>query len=170
MPNPSKPTHPNDGAPPPVFFPPGTRPARKGQRLDWNAVARQVARGLSTEEIARSLGVPVDRIERNFERSPRFLERIEYERKRLADDAAARFERLSLQVSDGLARIAAEGDAKVLLWLAERFNLGRRPLKWPPPPDLTLTEEGRRELRARVAAIAREVEAETARIGGSGEK
>ena len=165
----SKSAGPNSGALPSVFFPPGTRPRRKGQRLDWNAVARQVARGVSVEEIARSLGVPVDRIERNFERSQRFLDRIEYERKRLADDAASRFERLALQVSDGLSRIAAEGDAKVLLWLAERFSLGQRPLKWPPKPDLTMTEEGRRELRRRVAQIAREVEAEDAREAASGQ-
>jgi hypothetical protein len=152
---------PADGTlPEPVFFPAGTRPVKKGQRLDWNWVARQVARGVHLEEIARSQGVPVERIERNFERSDRFLDRIEYERKRLADDAAARFERLALQVSDGISRIAAEGDAKVLLWLAERFNLGRRPIKWPPPPDPTRTEEGRRQLRQSFLSIVDVIRAE----------
>ena len=113
-------------------------PPVPGQRLDWGAAARLIARGESIEAVAASFGVPIERIQRNLERSGRFCRRIEKEQKRLVIEAANRFDGMVVQVADRVVQSASEGDAKVLLWLAERLHVGQRPFvpfqfKNPPP-------------------------------------
>ncbi|HUN51977.1 MAG TPA: hypothetical protein VMU42_12700, partial [Candidatus Sulfotelmatobacter sp.] len=71
-------------------------------------------------------GVPVERIRRNLDRSDRFRALVKNQRRYLMNEAADRYDALLLTVAEGLARTAAAGDAKVLLWLAERLGLGQR--------------------------------------------
>jgi hypothetical protein len=122
------------------------RPPPKRRRLDWLAAARQLASGKSPEAVAKGFGVPLARILRNLDRSPRFRLRIDKERARFAQYAATRFNSLTLDVAEGLAAAAADGDGKVLQWLTERLELGshaaaeRRALY-----DRWLAEQRRRE-------------------------
>jgi hypothetical protein len=100
------------------------QPLTKRRRLDWLAAARQLASGKSPEAVAKNFGVSLARILRNLDRSPRFRLRIDKERARFAQYAATRFNSLTLDVAEGLAAAAADGDGKVLQWLTERLELG----------------------------------------------
>lgn len=104
------------------------RPGR-GQRLDWAAVAREIAKGRSPEDIAREFGCRVERIWRNMKRSRHFRARVELELDRLKLQTSIQFRNLAGYAVRQLERRTEKLDAKTLLWLAERLRLGGRPLK-----------------------------------------
>jgi hypothetical protein len=108
-----------------VAFPglPRAVPPRPGERLHWRRVARQLALGKSTDEVAAEFGVPAQRIRRNLRRSLRFRDYIKEETDQVAEEAKRRSASLPFRYSQALADALGKGDPRLLLWIGERLGI-----------------------------------------------
>ena len=122
------------------YFPSGLGRSRLKDE-DWARVAYFIAAGVSVTEVARHFGVSRTTIWRGMQRSSGLRHRIQAERRMFQRESDNRFVALRHAVVDGLQQAIGAGNVRVLLWAAERLDLGgtilpqqeRRPLRRPVP-------------------------------------
>jgi hypothetical protein len=136
-------------------------PPRPGERLPWRQVARQLALGKTTDEVAEEFAVPALRIRRNLRRSLRFRDYIKEETDDVAEEAKRRAAALPFRYSEALVDALGKGDPRLLLWIGERLGIPRGK-KGVTSMTAEEAAEARVSLAAKIAAASKEYEREEA--------
>ncbi|MGQ0663545.1 MAG: helix-turn-helix domain-containing protein, partial [Pseudomonadota bacterium] len=98
-------------------------PAR-ATRIDGAAAARLLGQGLPSAEVASRLGCSRQPVWRILQRSKRVLGAAAAARERIAAEADAALLALLPGLVEALGREVQQGNARVLLWLAQRLGVG----------------------------------------------
>lgn len=122
------------------YFPSGLGRSRLKDE-DWARVAYFIAAGVSTTEVAKHFGVSRSTIWRGMQRSSGLRHRVQAERRMFQRESDNRFVALRHAVVDGLQHAISAGNVRVLLWAADRLDLGgtilpqkeRLPVRRPIP-------------------------------------
>lgn len=117
----------------------------------WAGVAYFLAAGVSVMEVARHFGVSRTTIWRGLQRSAGLRHRIRAERNMRRRESDGRFVALRNAVVDGLQQAILDRNIRVLLWAADRLDLGGSVL--PREDD----DPMRRSARARARRTPRAV-------------
>ena len=119
---------------------------RRATRIDWQEVARLLASGNSTAQVARLVGCSRRHIWRILRRSRRLDEALAGEIEHEATNASLLLAALRPALAEALAREVQKGNVNVLLRLADRLNVFERP-GGPAGDNHVMThEEALREL------------------------
>lgn len=105
------------------YFPSGMGRSRLKDE-DWARVAYFLAAGVSVTELAKHFGVSRTTIWRGLQRSAGLRYRVLAEQRMLRRESDSRFAALRHAVVDGLQQAITAGNVRVLLWMAERLDLG----------------------------------------------
>lgn len=105
------------------YFPSGLGRSRLKDE-DWARVAYYLAAGVSATEVARHFGVSRSTIWRGMQRSSGLRHRVQAERRMFQRESDNRFVALRHAVVDGLQHAISAGNIRVLLWAADRLDLG----------------------------------------------
>ncbi|MFV3130554.1 helix-turn-helix domain-containing protein [Niveispirillum sp. KHB5.9] len=122
------------------YFPSGLGRSRLNDE-QWARVAYFIASGVSVMEVAKYFGVSRTTIWRGMQRSSGLRYRILHERKMFQRESDNRFVALRQAVVTGLQQAISAGNVRVLLWAAQRLDLGgtilpeeeRLPIRRPTP-------------------------------------
>jgi hypothetical protein len=94
------------------------------RRIDRKLVAKLLAEGRPVSEVAETVGCARQHIWRLMRSSVRFNEAMDDAAYEVGRDADGRLEGLRPDVVDAIKRELDAGNVRVLLWLAERLELG----------------------------------------------
>lgn len=119
----------------------------------WASVAYFLAAGVSVMEVARHYGVSRTTIWRGMQRSAGLRHRIRAERNMRRRESDGRFVALRNAVVDGLQQAILDRNIRVLLWAAERLDLGGSILPKEDEDPMGRSAKARRTPRA-VRAMA----------------
>jgi hypothetical protein len=126
---------------------PPTIPPHRKSRVDWEEVARLIAEGQSTAEIARAVGCSRRHIWRILRKSEKFERALDEAETDTATEASHILAALRPIIAEALSREARSGNVNVLLRLADRLNVFDRPGGAPAGRSAFMTHEERlREL------------------------
>jgi hypothetical protein len=95
----------------------------RATRIDWTEVARLLADGRTTAEIARAVGCSRQHVWRLLRRSASLHRDMREAGHEATMETGSRFAALQPRVVEELARQLDNGNVRVLLWLASRINL-----------------------------------------------
>jgi len=121
-------------AEPPAAPPPAAAPLQPEEfaphpsrrtRIDWADVARLLAAGWTTKEVARHHGCARQHVWRILRRSPALQRNIDAAGREFRLEAGAMVEALRPRVAEALSRAVDQGNVRVALWLADRLDLAR---------------------------------------------
>jgi len=94
---------------------------RHATRIDWADVARLLAAGWTTAEVARHVGCTRQHVWRILRRSPALQQAILEAQRETRLESGSLFAALQPRIAKALSRAVDEGNPRVILWLAERL-------------------------------------------------
>lgn len=134
------------------YFPSGLGRSRLKDE-DWARVAYFIAAGVSATEVAKHFGVSRSTIWRGMQRSSGLRHRVQAERRMFQRESDNRFVALRHAVVDGLQHAISAGNIRVLLWAADRLDLGGTLLPADQRPDRPPRRRRLPRLRRAPAAV-----------------
>jgi len=94
---------------------------RHATRIDWADVARLLAAGWTTAEVARHVGCTRQHVWRILRRSPALQKAILEAERETRLESGSLYASLQPRIAKALSRAVDEGNPRVILWLAERL-------------------------------------------------
>jgi hypothetical protein len=140
-------------------------PRGREKPIDWELVALGLASGRGVMAVARDVGCARQTIWRALKRSRALRLRVQQERMALAAEAEARFASLREAAVTALGNGVVAGNARIVIWVAERLGIGAPDLRRDAPDEPRPMEEkklGEAYIEA-VERFARTIEADLAR-------
>lgn len=111
-------------------------PRRKPRPIDWRRAAQLVARGMPLRSVAKEIGCSLSALSRKRNHDPIFQDWILRLRTLDTQDPQERVSELRRSLHAAIDDQIGKGNARIIVWLAERLNLVPAPGQTTPVEEL----------------------------------